>query len=104
MAVGRVLERVLDREGDGAAVAFAAEDACLFRHAPGASSRSTARTLMAGRGRDPPVAELSIESPWAADERAVSFIKSQEAVRLTRDADPFALPDLARFEVAASEP
>ena len=47
---------------------------------------------------------LFLERFWTADERAVPKIKSQEAVRIPRNADPNALPDFAGFVVSASEP
>jgi len=47
---------------------------------------------------------LFLERSWTADERTVPKIKSQEAVRIPRNADPNALPDLAGFVVIASEP
>jgi hypothetical protein len=55
----------------------------------------------------PPRPESVIEldtSTWTADERTVPKIKSQEAVRIPRNADPNALPDFAGFVVTASEP
>ena len=39
-----------------------------------------------------------------ADERTAPKIKSQEPVRIPRDADPDALPDFAGFVITASEP
>lgn len=47
---------------------------------------------------------LFVERSWTAVERTVPKIKSQEAVRIPRNADPNALPDLAGFAVTASEP
>ena len=47
---------------------------------------------------------LFLERSWTADERTVPKIKSQEAVRIPRNADPNALPDFAGFVVTASEP
>ena len=47
---------------------------------------------------------LILERSWTADERTVPKIKSQEAVRIPRNADPDALPDFAGFVVTASEP
>ena len=47
---------------------------------------------------------LFLERSWTADERTVPKIKSQEAVRIPRNADPNALPDFAGFVVPASEP
>ena len=47
---------------------------------------------------------LFLERSWAADERTVPKIKSQEAVRIPRNADPNALPDFAGFVITASEP
>jgi hypothetical protein len=44
------------------------------------------------------------KQPWTADERAAAEIKSQETVRIPRNADPDALPDFAAFVVPASEP
>ena len=52
---------------------------------------------------------LFLERSWTADKRTVAKIKSQEAVRIPRNADPkaltdFAGPDFAGFRVTASEP
>jgi len=47
---------------------------------------------------------LFLERSWAADERTVPKIKSEEAVRIPRNADPNALPDFDGFVVTASEP
>ena len=47
---------------------------------------------------------LFLERSWTADERTVPKIKSQEAVRIPRNADPNALPDFAGLVVTASEP
>src|SRR6266481_9024658 len=47
---------------------------------------------------------LFLERSWTADKRAVPKIKSQEAVRIPRNADPNPLPDFAGFVVTASEP
>ena len=47
---------------------------------------------------------LCIERPRTADERTVPKIKSQDAVRILRNADPDALPDLAGRVLTASEP
>jgi hypothetical protein len=44
------------------------------------------------------------ERSWTADERTAPKIKSQEPVRIPRDADPRALPDFAGFVITASEP
>ena len=44
------------------------------------------------------------ERSWTADERTAPKIKSQEAVRIRRDADSDALPDFAGFVIVASEP
>ena len=57
----------------------------------------------------PLLPSTDIERSWTADERTVPKIKSQEAVRIPRNADPNALPDLAGpdfagFAVTASEP
>src|ERR1700722_2782618 len=62
--------------------------------------RSRERTIrsVAGGGL------LFIERSWTADERTVPKIKSQEAVRIPRNADPDALPDFAGFVVPASKP
>ena len=45
-----------------------------------------------------------LERSWTADERTVPKIKSQEAVRIPRNADPNALLDFDGFVVPASEP
>ena len=47
---------------------------------------------------------LFVERSWTADERTVPKIKSQEAVRIPRNADPDALPDFAGFVITMSEP
>ena len=47
---------------------------------------------------------LLIERSWTADEGTIPKIKSQEAVRLLRNADPGAQSDFAGFEVTTSEP
>ena len=47
---------------------------------------------------------LFIERSWTADERTATTIESQEAVRVFRNADPDALPDVAGFLVIAPEP
>ena len=47
---------------------------------------------------------LFLERSWTADERTAPKIKSQEAVRIPRDADPDAMPDFAGFVITASEP
>src|SRR5215471_18990644 len=47
---------------------------------------------------------LLLERSWAADERTAPKIKSQEPVRIPRDADPDALADFAGFVITASEP
>jgi hypothetical protein len=47
---------------------------------------------------------LFVEGSWTTDERTVAKIKSQEAVRIPRNADPDALADFAGFVVTASEP
>jgi hypothetical protein len=47
---------------------------------------------------------LFIERSGTADERTVPKIKSQEPVRIPRNADPDALPDFAGFLVAACKP
>ena len=44
------------------------------------------------------------ERSRTADERTAPKIKSQEPVRIPRDADPDALPDFAGVVIAASEP
>ena len=44
------------------------------------------------------------ERSWTADERVATKIKSQEPVRIPRDADPRALPDFAGFVITACEP
>jgi hypothetical protein len=44
------------------------------------------------------------ERSWTADEWTAPNIKSQEAVRIPRNADPDALPDFAGVVVAGSEP
>jgi hypothetical protein len=41
---------------------------------------------------------------WTADERTAPKIKSQQPVRIPRNADPDALPDFAGFVITASEP
>lgn len=47
---------------------------------------------------------LFLERSRTADERTAPKIKSQEAVRIPRNADPDALPDFAGFVVSAFEP
>jgi len=47
---------------------------------------------------------LFVKRPWTAEERTAPKIKSQEAIRVPRNADPYALPDFAGFVVTASEP
>ena len=47
---------------------------------------------------------LFLERSWTADEGTAPKIKSQEPVRIPRDADPDALPDFAGFVITASEP
>lgn len=47
---------------------------------------------------------LFLERSWTADEGTAPKIKSQEPVRIPRNADPGALPDFARIVIAASEP
>jgi hypothetical protein len=47
---------------------------------------------------------LFLERSWTANKRTVPKIKSQEAVRIPRNADPNALPDFVGFVVPASEP
>jgi hypothetical protein len=55
-------------------------------------------------GERPSYGLLFPKRSWTADERTAPKIKSQEAVRIPRDADPDALPDFARFVITASEP
>jgi len=58
-----------------------------------------------GRGGERPRSGLSyIERSWTADERTAPKIKSQSAVRVSRNADPNAPPDFAGFVIPASEP
>jgi hypothetical protein len=45
-----------------------------------------------------------IERSCTADERAVRKIEAQKAIRIPRNADPRALPDLAGFAVIVSQP
>ena len=45
-----------------------------------------------------------IERSWAADECVARKVKSQQAVRTSHDADPFALTDFAGFVIIASQP
>jgi len=47
---------------------------------------------------------LFLERSWPADERTAPKIKSQEKVRIPRNADPDALPDFTGFVVTVSEP
>ena len=47
---------------------------------------------------------LHPERSWTADERTVPKVKSQEAVRITGNADSDAFPDFARFTVTVAEP
>ena len=63
--------------------------------------RWISRQVGAGNGKQ---LVISVERSWAADERTVPKIKSQEAIRIPRNADPDALPDFAGFVVTASEP
>ena len=44
-----------------------------------------------------PAGSYFVVRSWTADERTVPKIKSQEAVRIPRNADPNALPDFARI-------
>ncbi len=57
-----------------------------------------------GRVREGDCALLFPERSWTADERTVPEIKPQEPVRIPRYPDLDALPDFAKFVIAASEP
>ena len=46
----------------------------------------------------------SIEYPWTADEGTAQNVESQRTIGCTRDADPFALPDLTGRLTVRSEP
>jgi hypothetical protein len=47
---------------------------------------------------------LFLDRSWTTDERTVPKVKSQEAVRIPRNADPNTPPDFAGRVVAVSEP
>jgi MFS family permease len=75
-----------------------------WRPMPAPKSAATPRRgeLPAATAANIPVA--GIERSWTADERAAQKIKSQKAIRIPRNADPDALPDLAGLLVVASQP
>ena len=55
-------------------------------------------------GERPRYVLLFSKRSWTADERTARKIKSQEAVRTPRNADPDALPDFARLVITTSKP
>ena len=75
--------------------------AAAYNAGPGrVSAWLTSRRPLPGETRN----YVAIITGWTADEWARASIKSQEAVRISRNADPNALPDFTGFAVTLSQP